>query len=124
MEHRIDDDEYAFHIGSPHPWRLALKTGEFLEPGTLLGKEIDGGAATLLTMKLDPAKDLESLTVRTLSNEVVIGVQEQTPTIVHLFPTAVVVGQGEQTKRAWDTFRRPDGPRARAGPRHGRSHRA
>ena len=32
-----------------------------------------GGAATVLDLPLDPEKELKSLTVRTLANEVVIG---------------------------------------------------
>jgi hypothetical protein len=37
------------------------------------GRKIPGGAATVLDLPLDPAKELRSLTVRTLANEVVIG---------------------------------------------------
>jgi hypothetical protein len=37
------------------------------------GREIPGGAAQMLRMPLDPKKKLKSLTLRTLSNDVVIG---------------------------------------------------
>ena len=37
------------------------------------GREINGGAAELLDMRLNPGKKLKSITVRTLSNDVVIG---------------------------------------------------
>ena len=37
------------------------------------GREIPGGAAQMLCMPLNPEKKLRSLTLRTLSNDVVIG---------------------------------------------------
>ena len=37
-----------------------------------------GGAATVLDLPLDPVKELKSLTVRTLANEVVIGLMSVT----------------------------------------------
>jgi len=42
------------------------------------GKKVPGGAATVLDLALDPAKDLKSLTVHTLANEVVIGLMAVT----------------------------------------------
>jgi hypothetical protein len=39
---------------------------------------VPGGAATVLNLPLDPAKELQSLTVRTLANEVVIGLMSLT----------------------------------------------
>jgi hypothetical protein len=54
-----------------------LKTGRvrLLDENAFKGKgrKIPGGAATVLDLPLDPAKELRSLTVRTLANEVVIG---------------------------------------------------
>jgi len=37
------------------------------------GGKVPGGAATALDLPLNAAKDLKSLTLRTLANEVVIG---------------------------------------------------
>jgi hypothetical protein len=54
-----------------------LKTGRvrLLDPVAFKGqgRKVPGGAATVLDLPLDPAKELRSLTVRTLANEVVIG---------------------------------------------------
>jgi len=73
-------DGYAFSIKQPRPMRLALKTGVFtpdytkaLLPNNYGGKGIDGGAATILDLPLDPSKQLKSLKLKTLANEVVIG---------------------------------------------------
>jgi hypothetical protein len=59
---------------------LALKTGTFTQDfnKSLLakdfgGKVIDGGAATILDLLLDGSKQLKSLKLKTLANEVVIG---------------------------------------------------
>jgi hypothetical protein len=37
------------------------------------GKKIDGGAATVIDMLLDPKKELRSLRLTTIANDVVIG---------------------------------------------------
>jgi hypothetical protein len=73
-------DGYAFSLTMPRPMRLALKTGTFSpdfnktkSPNDYGGKGIDGGAATVLDLPLDPSKELKSLKVETLANEVVIG---------------------------------------------------
>ena len=76
-------DEYAFRIEATRPPRLHLKTGEVPEtPYRVLARNktnlIDGGAATLLDVPLDPARELESLHLRTLSNDVVIGLMAVT----------------------------------------------
>jgi hypothetical protein len=42
------------------------------------GREIPGGAAQILSMPLNPQKPLRSLTLRTLSNDVVIGLMALT----------------------------------------------
>jgi hypothetical protein len=39
---------------------------------------VPGGAATMLDLVLDPQKELQSLTVRALANEVVIGLMAAT----------------------------------------------
>jgi len=64
----------------PRPFRVCLGTGTVSRDlGEALGLEgaegrlIPGGAAQMLCMPLNPHKSLKSLTVRTLSNDVVIG---------------------------------------------------
>ena len=64
----------------PRPYRLHLKTGKVsrdlrkeLGITGVYGREIEGGAGVLLDMPLDPEKTLESLTLETLANDVVIG---------------------------------------------------
>jgi hypothetical protein len=70
-------DDYQFRDDAPLPIRVDLKTGQarVLEASTFKGKgrQVDGGAATVLQLPLDPAKELRSITVRTLANDVVIG---------------------------------------------------
>jgi hypothetical protein len=75
-------DDYAFRRPEPIPPRVDLKTGEVrilnIAKAKGLGGKIPGGAATVLEMPLDPRRELKSLTVRTLSNEVVIGLMSIT----------------------------------------------
>jgi hypothetical protein len=70
-------DDYQFSRPEPIPPRVDLKTGQvrLLDVATFKGKgrAVRGGAATVLDLPLDPTKELQSLTVRTLANEVVIG---------------------------------------------------
>ncbi|MDQ5980798.1 MAG: hypothetical protein QG602_3776, partial [Verrucomicrobiota bacterium] len=75
-------DDYQFRLEGPLPTRVNLKTGEArqLELATFAGQGgvVPGGAATVLTLALDPSKELHSLTVRALANEVVIGLMAAT----------------------------------------------
>jgi hypothetical protein len=75
-------DDYAFRLDGPLPPRLDLKTGRIriLNAATFKGKggKVSGGAATVLELPLNPNKELKSLTVRTLANEVVIGLMAVT----------------------------------------------
>jgi len=70
-------DDYQFRRPEPIPPRVDLETGKvrLLDEAEFKGqgRKIPGGAATVLDLPLDPAKELRSLTVRTLANEVVIG---------------------------------------------------
>lgn len=80
----IEQDFYvdgkAFTVPEPRPYRLHLKTGKVsrdlgkeLGITGVYGREIEGGAGVLLDMPLDPEKTIESLTLETLANDVVIG---------------------------------------------------
>ena len=85
-------DGKAFCAAQPRPYRVAFSSGtvsrnlgaslhisyssaQGAEIGTkgADGGEIPGGAATMLSMPLDRQKKVESLILRTLSNDVVIG---------------------------------------------------
>ncbi len=85
----IEQDYYidgkAFQAPQPRPYRVCLGTGDVsrdlgkvLDIKGVYGREIPGGAAQMLSMPLDPKKRLKSLTVRTLSNDVVIGLMAVT----------------------------------------------
>jgi hypothetical protein len=75
-------DDYQFSCPGPFPPRVDLKTGQVreLDSKTFKGKggTIPGGAATVLDLTLDTKKELRSLTVRTLSNEIIIGLMAAT----------------------------------------------
>jgi hypothetical protein len=70
-------DDFAFRRPEQIPPRVDLRTGavRVLDPTEFKGKggQVTGGAATVLDLPLDRRKELKSLTVRTLANEVVIG---------------------------------------------------
>lgn len=75
-------DDYQFRVDTPPPTRVDLATGQVrvLDPVTFKGqgREIPGGAATVLSLALDPRKPLRDLTVRATANEVVIGLMAVT----------------------------------------------
>ena len=84
-------DGKAFRTTQPRPYRVCLgqaaaggkpivsrDLGQVLDIKGVYGREIPGGAAQMLRMPLNPAKRLKSLTVRTLSNDVVIGLMAVT----------------------------------------------
>ena len=75
-------DDFQFRVDASLPVRVDLKTGNVrvLERGSFQGKggRVAGGAATVLELALDPVKELKSLTVRALANDVVIGLMAAT----------------------------------------------
>ncbi|MEO6993494.1 MAG: hypothetical protein ABI273_07685, partial [Lacunisphaera sp.] len=75
-------DDFQFRRPGPLPPRIDLKTGRIrlLDENTFKGKgrSVPGGAATVLSVSLDPNRELQSITVRSLANEVVIGLMAAT----------------------------------------------
>lgn len=75
-------DDFAFRRPEALPPRVDLKTGQvrMLDLANFKGQggKIPGGAATVLDLPLDGGKELKSLTVRALANEVVIGLMSVT----------------------------------------------
>ncbi len=75
-------DDYAFRRDEPIPPRVDLRTGKIrlLDVSAFKGKggRVPGGAATVLDLALNPDKELKSLTVRALANEVVVGLMSVT----------------------------------------------
>jgi hypothetical protein len=75
-------DDFAFRRPEPLPPRVDLQTGlvRVLDAASFKGRggKITGGAATVLDLPLDSNKELKKLTVRTLANEVVIGLMAVT----------------------------------------------
>ncbi|UZR98831.1 DUF4450 domain-containing protein [Chondrinema litorale] len=85
IEQDYYQDGYAFNIDYPKPYRVHLKSGlitrDFKEYTSLKGFSdfvIDGGAATILDLSLNPKKTLKQLTVKALANDVVIGLMSAT----------------------------------------------
>jgi hypothetical protein len=75
-------DDFQFQVDAPLPMRVDLKTGRVrvLDGESFKGKggKIPGGAATVLELVLNRDKELKSLTVRALANEVIIGLMAAT----------------------------------------------
>ena len=79
------EDGFAFTTGAPKPYRLILKTGEFTKSFNnytsikgFSNRAIDGGAATVIEMPLQKDKELKTLQLVTLANEVVAGLMSVT----------------------------------------------
>ncbi|MDF2192879.1 DUF4450 domain-containing protein [Paraflavitalea sp. CAU 1676] len=82
IEQDFYTDGYAFTTDAEEPLRLYLKTGVVVAPSSVKeytslkgfsNRAIDGGAATILDMPLNSEKELKSLTVHALANDVLIG---------------------------------------------------
>jgi hypothetical protein len=75
-------DDYAFRRPEAVPPRVDLQTGTVRIVDLMdfkgKGKKVKGGAATVLDLPLRSDKPLRSLTLRTLANEVVIGLMSAT----------------------------------------------
>lgn len=80
-------DGFAFTTDAPKPIRVSLKTGEEIPANyKYIGIKgfsnfaIDGGAATVLDMRLNKNKQLKNLVLKTVANDVVIGLMSVTLT--------------------------------------------
>ena len=80
-------DGVGFTTDAPRPLRLQLKTGklyttaqQYISIKGFSNMAIDGGAATILDMPLDPNRELQSVSLHTLANDVVIGLMSVTLT--------------------------------------------
>ncbi len=78
-------DEYAFSLNAPKPVRVHLKTGfitrDFRDYTSIKGLTdyaIEGGAATVWDLPLNPEKKLKKLQLEATANDVVIGLMSLT----------------------------------------------
>lgn len=80
IEQDLYRDGFAFDTGADRPFRVHLKTGKVIPAAddSWNGKEIEGGAATALGIKLNPAKTLAKITISALCNDVVVGLMAVT----------------------------------------------
>lgn len=85
VEQDYYEDGYAFTTGASRPLQISLKTGEesrtFTKFVTIQGFSnfgIDGGAATVLSMPLNGNKELKSLELKAIANDVIIGLMSVT----------------------------------------------
>jgi len=78
------DDGFAFSLKQMRPVRIHLKTGQVFSAEESKAKfngkiqYIGGGAATVLDMPLNSSKTLKSITLKTITNDVVIGLMSMT----------------------------------------------
>ncbi|MDD3321207.1 MAG: DUF4450 domain-containing protein [Paludibacter sp.] len=83
IEQDYHHDGYAFNLTKPQPTRFYLKTGEWhLDSYNVISRNhtvrIDGGAASMLDLPLNPDKTLSSIKLATNTNDVVIGLMAAT----------------------------------------------
>lgn len=88
IEQDLLDDNFAFELPDDKiPYRVKLKTGELYKGGTLSNyssikgftdRQVEGGAATILDLPIDPTKELKSIKLTAVSNDVVIGMMSAT----------------------------------------------
>jgi len=86
IDQDIFTDGFAFTTKQPRPYRISLKTGTVRKNhAEIMGLKmsndpivVDGGLATILDLPLDSKKELSSLTINTLANEVITGLMAVT----------------------------------------------
>ena len=88
IEQDLFDDNFAFEIPDDKiPYRVKLKTGELYKGGSLTkyseikgvsNRAVEGGAATILDLPIDPKKELKTIKLTAVSNDVVIGIMSAT----------------------------------------------
>ncbi len=85
IEQDYFEDEFAFSLNKPKPVRVHLKTGhiirdfdDYVSIKGFTSRAIDGGAATVFDLPLNPLKELKQLKLKTVANEVVIGLMSMT----------------------------------------------
>jgi hypothetical protein len=85
IEQDYYDDGFAFSLNEPKPVRVHLKTGyitcdfdDYVSIKGFTSRAIDGGAATVLDLPLNPFKELEQLKLKTTANDVIIGLMSMT----------------------------------------------
>jgi hypothetical protein len=86
LDQDIFIDNYAFFSREPRPYRVRLQTGDVSKNHAAdLGKRIsnnpiyvEGGMATVLDLPLDKNKELASIILETIANEVIIGLMAAT----------------------------------------------
>lgn len=88
IEQDLFDDNFAFEIPDDKiPYRVQLKTGELYKGGSLsqyssikgfTDRAVEGGAATLLDLPINPDKELKNIQLTAVSNDVVIGMMSAT----------------------------------------------
>ncbi|MEA1848803.1 DUF4450 domain-containing protein [Chryseobacterium sp. MHB01] len=88
IEQDLFDDNFAFEIPDDKiPYRVKLKTGELYKGGTLskyssikgfTDRQVDGGSATILDLPIAPNKELKSVKLTAVSNDVMIGMMSAT----------------------------------------------
>jgi hypothetical protein len=86
LDQDIYTDGFAFRLNTPRPYRIRLKTGSISRnPAADLRLKqgngplvVDGGLATMSELRLNPANELKSLEIRTIANEVIIGLMAAT----------------------------------------------
>ncbi|SDG45303.1 DUF4450 domain-containing protein [Epilithonimonas hungarica] len=88
IEQDLFDDNFAFEIPDDKiPYRVKLKTGELYKGGNLskyssikgfTDRQVDGGSATILDLPIDANKELKSIKLTAVSNDVVIGMMSAT----------------------------------------------
>ena len=81
LDQDIFIDGWAYNSNQPRPWRIRLQNGRVSQyhAGELNKRMsnnpiyIEGGMATLLDLPLNKEKELSSLSIETIANEVIIG---------------------------------------------------